>query len=222
MKKTFITIVLLFPIILFCQEIGKTNDLRDSFVGTYACTGLPWWPACCINTWPIMYVSIEKSLTDSTILFFNDSSFATIGEEYKHPAIFFSHDSTYYKSQGYKGDFKKPDTVHMINVVPGVGGYNIYCPKVIETGIGQKIAKNTFHVFPNPFVNEIYILSPFPKNEIIEAALFDMQGRCVHKETYKTLTNTYILYLQGLQSGVYILKLTNDKERFYKKVLKGI
>lgn len=97
-----------------------------------------------------------------------------------------------------------------------------YCDTLCNVGTNELSNSKSINVYPNPFVNELYILSPFPQGENFEVALLDVQGRWVHKEVYKANTNTYVLYLQELPSGVYILRLSNDKERFYKKVLKGI
>ena len=209
---------MLVPLFLKGQQTEKSTDFRDSFLGTYACTGLPWYPTA-IHTWPILYVSVEKSLTDSTTLYFNDSTFGTINEEYRHPATGYT-DSTYYANSSYFGDFKKEDTVHMINVVPGVGGYNIYCPKVCTTAVGTQFFKEKYQVFPNPFSNTLYLFTPWPQAASVQVNVYNTTGKCVYADSYKSETNGYIFYLSDLPAGVYVIEINDSENVIYKKIVK--
>ena len=221
MKNFLLTILISIPILLLGQERDKSTDLRDSFVGTYACTGLPWVPWV-IHTWPIMYVSVEKSLTDSTILYFNDSTFhvSVGGEGYRHPATFNPADSTYYRDQGYYGHFKKQDTVYMVNIVPTVGGYMIYCPKVITTATGVQLVKEKYQVFPNPFKDDLYVFSLWPQDMKADVKVYSSCGNCCFYKVLQGVTNGCVLNLSELPAGLYIIEINNGREIIYKKVVK--
>ena len=74
-------------------------------------------------------------------------------------------------------------------------------------------------IYPMPAHNELIMY--FMEDEIneIEAELFDLSGRLVRKVKYFEPTKNISLDLVNIKSGQYILKLTYNDERIYRKVI---
>jgi PKD repeat protein len=88
---------------------------------------------------------------------------------------------------------------------------DIYCDSVVVTGVTsiEEHSQAQWTLFPNPAENEIRISS----SEMLQGKqyrILDVTGRVIESGT---LTGTQ-LNVAGLQNGMYILQIENDKGRF--------
>lgn len=67
-------------------------------------------------------------------------------------------------------------------------------------------------IYPNPFVNEININTEL--NGIV--MILDLSGKIVHQST----TANQTIYLDHLESGIYMLVLTSDSKSYTQKIIK--
>ncbi|MCO5258942.1 MAG: N-acetylmuramoyl-L-alanine amidase [Crocinitomicaceae bacterium] len=74
----------------------------------------------------------------------------------------------------------------------------------------------TIKLYPNPFTNELHI-EGIQENSTIE--LIDMNGKVVFK--IESAKEKELLYLDRIYSGVYSLKISNQKQVTIKKVVKS-
>lgn len=79
------------------------------------------------------------------------------------------------------------------------------------------LATTTMHnriaVYPNPFTNEIHLQTDLNLSGYI---ITDLCGR----EIIKNWGTTKTLELSGLQAGTYLLKLFDNKQNYYRKIVK--
>jgi hypothetical protein len=74
-------------------------------------------------------------------------------------------------------------------------------------------------IYPNPtsqWVNISYISDNIPQK--IEVCIFDVQGKMVQKyENKNPETNDITIPVQSLNSGIYLFRISMDKQSYYKK-----
>ncbi len=78
----------------------------------------------------------------------------------------------------------------------------------------QNFNKNTFAVYPNPATNGFVNISS-TSNEAITVTVFDILGKQVINQT----VNNNVLNVATLTSGVYILKISQNKNTITKKLV---
>ncbi len=76
-------------------------------------------------------------------------------------------------------------------------------------------------IFPNPFSHNITIKGIEPNQQAVRVQLFELSGRMVfEKLVVNHLTSELQLNTSSLNSGVYLVRITNGKNIFTQKVLK--
>ena len=75
-------------------------------------------------------------------------------------------------------------------------------------------------VFPNPANGQAYLLLRSDKAEPVSVEITNMLGQVMRTQQVNPTSglNTFALDVQGLQSGVYLVTLTNGKEQLVKKL----
>jgi len=77
---------------------------------------------------------------------------------------------------------------------------------------------NEISVYPNPFIETLNIEWESKNLEATDLQIIDMQGRIIWHKTALQLPNA--INLQGLQPGLYFLKLSQDSTSITKRILK--
>lgn len=75
-----------------------------------------------------------------------------------------------------------------------------------------------FTVYPNPFVQEVYLEGPFLGGDGAEVRVYDMQGRKVYGAHLPVGKRQ--LTLNGLGTGVYLLEIAWQGESYFQKIVK--
>lgn len=78
----------------------------------------------------------------------------------------------------------------------------------------EKFTSNGFRLYPNP-TNSGFVTISSSNNEVMSVQVFDILGKQVKQET---LTNT-TLNVSGLNSGIYIVKITQNNTSTTKKLV---
>lgn len=88
---------------------------------------------------------------------------------------------------------------------------------ISNTGIltTENFAKNQPKVFPNPTNNILNIQS---LETILSTEIIDINGRIIHSLSQNN--NEIILNIEGLQSGIYLLKVTTENGSSIHKIIK--
>ena len=97
----------------------------------------------------------------------------------------------------------------------GAGRVNAYNALVAAQALSTEnnLVKNGFSIYPNPASDILNIKGDV---EIDNASIFDLSGR-----TIQTLKNSAkLIDVSNLQSGVYILELTSNNQKFAQKFIK--
>jgi hypothetical protein len=82
----------------------------------------------------------------------------------------------------------------------------------------EEFEKYKFTIFPNPFDSEFNIsFDNFVKEVKLE--LFTLVGQKIYENTLTDLKD-YLLKINNLASGTYLLKITNEQETIVKKIVK--
>lgn len=72
-------------------------------------------------------------------------------------------------------------------------------------------------IFPNPIIDKARIYSPFPSGISYNLMVIDIHGQMVRQ--IKNISNDYVFDREGLEPGIYVVKLYNTKESFYSKII---
>ncbi|MFT7085544.1 MAG: hypothetical protein ACJAV5_001263, partial [Vicingaceae bacterium] len=72
-------------------------------------------------------------------------------------------------------------------------------------------------LFPNPIQDQLYIRTEM--NQELDIRLLDVAGKRIDLEFLKG-NNGYILPTKEISSGLYFLKISNEKEQIIRKVIK--
>lgn len=80
------------------------------------------------------------------------------------------------------------------------GGYN---------NISSSVTKTQINIYPNPFTSYITIQSENFDNLNTQIYVYNLDGRAIYNTS--SLRNSIVLDLEKLKSGIYIVKIYNDK-----------
>ncbi len=108
----------------------------------------------------------------------------------------------------------------MVNIFSTVGGYMIYCPKVMPSAAGIQLAKEKYKIFPNPFKDELSAFALWPQDMAVHIKIYNSLGNCCFNTALQGLTNGCMLNLSELPAGIYLLEINNGKEIVHKKIEK--
>lgn len=106
------------------------------------------------------------------------------------------------KRNGYKGDNTRRGFVGREGTV-GIDHYG----------------KTEFFIYPNPSDGRLEVQLPVNSSSL-EVKVFDLQGKILYSEVKTQLTPTLSLDLHHLNSGVYIIRITDGNKSFTGKWLK--
>ena len=83
-------------------------------------------------------------------------------------------------------------------------------------GITDFISIDEILIYPNPFVDEIYIQSDL--NDTKTITIYNVNGSCIKSK--QLFSNLYSINLTDLKNGVYFIKVESDKKTIIKKIMK--
>jgi hypothetical protein len=94
--------------------------------------------------------------------------------------------------------------------------------KRYSTTIYVKGSETDFQIFPNPTINQVDILSPFPFNQTIECKVTDVQGKIIWQGKGELLAIKEKMndQLINWKSGVYVINIYTSQRKFMTKLLK--
>ncbi len=73
-------------------------------------------------------------------------------------------------------------------------------------------------IFPNPFSNFFLLELPFVENHLTQVEIFDFNGNILKK--INTFEKNLKVETDGLEGGIYFLKIENQEKTFFKKIVK--
>ncbi|MGM0579165.1 MAG: lamin tail domain-containing protein [Bacteroidota bacterium] len=79
----------------------------------------------------------------------------------------------------------------------------------------QSAFKSGFLIYPNPVDSELKIESII--SEYIQYQFMNLEGEILLEGKFK---NNHVLTLDGIENGIYILKLSNGNEDYYQRIIK--
>lgn len=85
------------------------------------------------------------------------------------------------------------------------------------TSVNKMETNTAIRVFPNP-TSDVLIVEPLSDN-LFDLKLFDMQGREINRLRY--LKGFQNIYLQQLNSGMYMLEYSDHENTYYYKIIKN-
>ncbi len=93
---------------------------------------------------------------------------------------------------------------------------------ILITAVGSIANKNDIKVYPNPSSKNITIEWKSNSSETTTLEILDLTGRTINKEgiNMATETNSHSMDISTLQNGVYLLRISNDKQTAVFKVVK--
>jgi len=89
--------------------------------------------------------------------------------------------------------------------------------KLIEAGVGEKDALPNFKVYPNPASKQVNLVFDAPVNS--EYILSDISGRQMMRGSLKTGQILHNLDISSLQSGIYIVTISNNQSRRSERLI---
>ncbi len=76
-----------------------------------------------------------------------------------------------------------------------------------------------FTLYPNPVVNDFYIVYSQNLDEDVKVNILDLTGRQVHSSTFRRGTNKHSVSINGLASGTYIVQIVYHKKPFINRLV---
>ena len=102
---------------------------------------------------------------------------------------------------------KSDNPMITVNVIP-----------YVSPGITENFNYRSFYIFPNPSSDFITIQTQNNTPQSYIVTLRNIQGQVVLMENINN-SLTHILNISGLNNGIYILSLQNEKENYVKKIV---
>lgn len=94
---------------------------------------------------------------------------------------------------------------------------------IVSAGAGKnRDAGNYFSVYPNPFINELYIENTGLTAEAGEVILLDNYGREILPENTKESGSGKILSLEKIPTGFYVLLIKSGQDVYHYKIIKSL
>ena len=97
------------------------------------------------------------------------------------------------------------------------------CKNEVGTPIDVNATNEVFEIFPVPFKDQLTIKYKFNYNSIVKIEIFDINGILVLSQTdtngYSDKEITLNLNVNNGKEGIYVVKVTTDRESINKKVM---
>lgn len=92
----------------------------------------------------------------------------------------------------------------------------IYFDKALSTSLTERIAGHQPEIYPNP-TNDLLNIN-FGGKESLKIQVYNMQGQLLLQDNYPANTANYQIKLGALATGIYQLRLSNQKDFIVKKI----
>lgn len=92
----------------------------------------------------------------------------------------------------------------------------------VESFVEENNQAGAFRIFPNPASGEFYISANLKKTGDIIYEMFDISGRKIMSELFKTKPGEFLetVDISELYKGIYFIQLKYDKSLFFEKIVK--
>jgi hypothetical protein len=90
---------------------------------------------------------------------------------------------------------------------------------VAGVGINDNTTVSGLQVFPNPVKEKMEIWFPEPLSGSPSIFLYDLSGRLVYQRNIPASGTKYSISVTGLNPGMYLLKVSSEKDTFLKKII---
>ncbi|MGB3948758.1 MAG: PKD domain-containing protein [Bacteroidia bacterium] len=116
-------------------------------------------------------------------------------------------------------DFQTPGTYYVCLTVSDSTCTNTYCDSVTITSVGMEdvLLENSISVYPNPAKGNFYVKLDAANTGVVTVTIFNPLGELVEERVMKT--NNEMLDLSDKPSGLYSVKVQNNKSIVYKKIM---
>ena len=222
-KKIYVFLIAFLAIGIVKAQVTPA----DSLAGTYI--GQSWYKSGSTGSWSIT--------VDTTYVTFIDSVNCTLSM-HNHFGLWYSsrrlYTSYYYCDTVIPPDYASPPDIYWYTLFHGGDSltdceysipqpmpnphyyYYFYGVRVSNkiTGIKELTDNNQVNIYPNPTTKDLTI--EIPQKAIIE--ILNIDGQVIM--TTAIIDRKAIIDLEGLSSGVYIIKATTDKGVVIKKFIK--
>ena len=213
---------------------GNANEQWFSYNGTVTPPALPYDcltggtdVAGCNQVMPVEYLYFEANAINEKVKL----DWATSSEiQNNHFTIFRSIDLINWEEIGKVNGNGNSTTATIYNFTDNDPGYGINYYKLIQTDIDGKmnqtgiveasIAPLDIIVFPNPASEQVTVSIKDTSGEIT-VRLYDALGKNVFSETrvQKNEHGGYLISLNGLANGVYVLKVNDENSHYVVPVI---
>jgi PKD repeat protein len=109
-----------------------------------------------------------------------------------------------------------------LTITTALGCYDTFCDSVTiqnTIGIAESMQLADLKIYPNPFSNEIIIESEILNNNLTTITLTNLMGQQVLRYSTEH-SNLVKLNLSEINSGVYIMHITNGEKYFVTRISK--
>ncbi|MBK6524919.1 MAG: T9SS type A sorting domain-containing protein [Crocinitomicaceae bacterium] len=96
--------------------------------------------------------------------------------------------------------------------------YDLWINDQLATFEGDKSSAEDFNVYPNPTNGDVFLTIPFGlESELTNVEIFDVTGKLVLTTNFSG--QQYLLSLNELQRGSYVMRVTNGTNEFIEKII---
>ncbi|MDD3876282.1 MAG: T9SS type A sorting domain-containing protein [Bacteroidales bacterium] len=89
------------------------------------------------------------------------------------------------------------------------------------TGFHIIDSENNFNIYPNPFTDEFYVQCMINNMDMINLEILNVSGKLLYSSTFSIAANADFKISTGnLSKGLYFVRLSNDTDIFYYKLIK--
>lgn len=116
-------------------------------------------------------------------------------------------------------DFQAPGTYYVCLTISDSSCTNTICDSVEIYAMGQEemLLEDSFSIYPNPANNNFYIRSNTQNAGVVTLSIFNPLGELVEQRVVKN--STEMVDLSDKASGLYSIKIQNQKSVVHKKVM---
>ncbi len=116
-------------------------------------------------------------------------------------------------------DFQNPGTYYICLTVSDSGCTSTQCDSVTITAVGEEeiLLENSFAIYPNPAKNNLFIRNNSKNLGVVTLTIFNPIGELMEQRAMRN--NTEMIDFSDKASGLYSIKIQNQKSVIHKKVM---
>ncbi|MES2591701.1 MAG: PKD domain-containing protein [Bacteroidota bacterium] len=116
-------------------------------------------------------------------------------------------------------DFHNPGTYYVCLTATDSGCTSTHCGNVVISAVGfeELLLENNFSIYPNPAKSDLFIRNNSQNSGIVTLTIFNALGELIEQRIMND--NTEMIDFSDKASGLYSVKIQNQKSSIYKKVM---